>query len=104
MIAGPRVFICEECVDVCNEIIADDNRFNSAPGECVLCGRSFEGACCRRGAICLSRLRWPSRSCAEFETAFMLRTDSDGTLAFSQNGQTDWDRVCSSAPGKWHHS
>ncbi len=25
LIAGPTVYICDECVDVCNEIIADDN-------------------------------------------------------------------------------
>ena len=29
LIAGPTVFICDECVDVCNDIIADD----SDPGE-----------------------------------------------------------------------
>lgn len=29
LIAGPTVFICDECVDVCNDIIADDNRFES---------------------------------------------------------------------------
>ena len=26
LIAGPTVFICDECVDVCNDIIADDRR------------------------------------------------------------------------------
>ena len=26
-IAGPTVFICDECVEVCNDVIADDNRF-----------------------------------------------------------------------------
>mgnify|MGYP006276103831 CR=1 FL=1 len=26
LIAGPTVFICDECVNVCNDIIADDNR------------------------------------------------------------------------------
>ena len=26
LIAGPTVFICDECVDVCNDIIADDNK------------------------------------------------------------------------------
>ena len=29
LIAGPTVFICDECVDVCNDIIADDNRFEA---------------------------------------------------------------------------
>ncbi len=28
LIAGPTVFICDECVDVCNDIIADDSRFD----------------------------------------------------------------------------
>jgi len=27
LIAGPTVFICDECVEVCNDIISDDNRF-----------------------------------------------------------------------------
>ena len=26
---GPTVFICDECVEVCNDIIADDNRFEN---------------------------------------------------------------------------
>ena len=29
LIAGPSVFICDECVQVCNDIIADDARFEA---------------------------------------------------------------------------
>src|SRR6202162_3497558 len=29
LIAGPTVFICDECVEVCNDIIADDNGFEN---------------------------------------------------------------------------
>ena len=29
LIAGPTVFICDECVEVCNDIIADDSRFEA---------------------------------------------------------------------------
>ena len=29
LIAGPTVFICDECVEVCNDIIADDNRVDN---------------------------------------------------------------------------
>src|SRR4029078_3742305 len=29
LIAGPTVFICDECVEVCNDIIADANRFET---------------------------------------------------------------------------
>jgi ATP-dependent Clp protease ATP-binding subunit ClpX len=29
LIAGPTVFICDECVEVCNDIIADDNKFDN---------------------------------------------------------------------------
>jgi hypothetical protein len=29
LIAGPTVFICDECIEVCNDIIADDDRFGS---------------------------------------------------------------------------
>src|ERR687890_1782378 len=32
LIAGPTVFICDECVEVCNAIIADDNRFEARGG------------------------------------------------------------------------
>ncbi len=32
LIAGPTVFICDECVEVCNDIIADDSRFESRGG------------------------------------------------------------------------
>ncbi len=35
LIAGPTVFICDECVDVCNDIIADDRRVE---------GRSFKSS------------------------------------------------------------
>ena len=32
LIAGPTVFICDECVDVCNDIITDDNRSDTKAG------------------------------------------------------------------------
>ena len=32
LIAGPTVFICDECVDVCNDIIANDNRSETKTG------------------------------------------------------------------------
>ncbi|HHZ83584.1 MAG TPA: ATP-dependent Clp protease ATP-binding subunit ClpX, partial [Nitrospirales bacterium] len=32
LIAGPTVFICDECVEVCNDIVADDSRFESRSG------------------------------------------------------------------------
>jgi len=32
LIAGPTVFICDECVEVCNDIIADDSRFDGRAG------------------------------------------------------------------------
>ena len=32
LIAGPTVFICDECVDVCNDIIADDNPSDTKTG------------------------------------------------------------------------
>ena len=36
LIAGPTVFICDECVEVCNDIIADDNRFEHRGGQSPL--------------------------------------------------------------------
>jgi hypothetical protein len=32
LIAGPAVFICDECVDVCRDIIADDTRLSGGEG------------------------------------------------------------------------
>src|ERR1041385_4263293 len=31
LIAGPGVYICNECIDICNEIISDDDQTSSAP-------------------------------------------------------------------------
>jgi hypothetical protein len=31
LIAGPAVYICNECIDICNEIIADDQRIKTPP-------------------------------------------------------------------------
>ena len=36
LIAGPTVFICDECVEVCNDIIADDTRFEHRGGQSPL--------------------------------------------------------------------
>ncbi len=36
LIAGPTVFICDECVEVCNDIITDDNRFEHRGGQSPL--------------------------------------------------------------------
>jgi len=36
LIAGPTVFICDECVEVCNDIIADDNRFENRSARSTL--------------------------------------------------------------------
>ena len=29
LIAGPTVYICNECIDICNEIISDDQQAES---------------------------------------------------------------------------
>ncbi len=36
LMAGPTVFICDECVEVCNDIIADDSRFETRGGRSSL--------------------------------------------------------------------
>jgi ribosomal protein S14 len=64
LIAGPTVFICDECVDVCNDIIAEDNRFVKGAQGCALCGKpsDWHGViaghhvcrdCARKGALAL---------------------------------------------------
>jgi ATP-dependent Clp protease ATP-binding subunit ClpX len=32
LIAGPKICICDECVEVCNDIIADDKRVSEIGG------------------------------------------------------------------------
>jgi len=34
LIAGPTVYICDECVDVCNEIIADESSLRRSARSC----------------------------------------------------------------------
>ena len=43
LIAGPSVFICDECVDLCNDIIREEVQEDSSENH-VLC-RSCAGAC-----------------------------------------------------------
>jgi hypothetical protein len=38
LIAGPQVYICDECVDVCVDILADDRRASEARAQGVLAG------------------------------------------------------------------
>ena len=41
LIAGPSVFICNECIEACNEVIADETRLRTgrvkATLECAIC-------------------------------------------------------------------
>jgi ATP-dependent protease Clp ATPase subunit len=40
LIAGPKVYICEECVDLCINILAEE--LNKKPLGCLLCGLTKE--------------------------------------------------------------
>jgi ClpX C4-type zinc finger len=54
IIAGPSVFICDECVDICLDIIAEDivggreaalrNRSRDATQKCVICRNELQAA------------------------------------------------------------
>jgi hypothetical protein len=37
LIAGPKVFICDECVDVCIDILADADKTSGAGALCLVC-------------------------------------------------------------------
>ncbi len=40
LIAGPSVFICDRCIDICNQIIAEDRAMAArVQGLCSLCQR-----------------------------------------------------------------
>jgi hypothetical protein len=71
LIAGPAVFICDECIDVCRDIVADDTRshdvepprplpqggLSGPPVRCALCGASIPSSDVipvpHRGVVCL---------------------------------------------------
>jgi ATP-dependent protease Clp ATPase subunit len=40
LIAGPKVYICDECVDACLDILSDE--FRRKPEACSLCGVTNE--------------------------------------------------------------
>jgi ClpX C4-type zinc finger len=59
LIAGPTVFICNECVDVCVQIIAEDTRFQMSArrqmsATCTFCGNIATDALSipDRGILC----------------------------------------------------
>jgi hypothetical protein len=56
LIAGPTVFICDECVAVCNDIIADDARWEKRAAEQNLGTRNDSPD----GRVTDDLLRWPS--------------------------------------------
>ena len=88
LIAGPTVFICNECVDICVEIIADDSRMTPGPAiealpaaampahyvRCSLCPMPVpvEDALpvANRGALCPGCVR-------EIQVAIAERTQDD---------------------------
>jgi ClpX C4-type zinc finger protein len=43
LIAGPSVFICDECVQVCNDIIADDDRVSASALRATASSEVMEG-------------------------------------------------------------
>ena len=59
LIAGPTVCICDESVEVCNDIIADDNRFEG-PEE--LGFEADEGARCSRATWARRSSGWSRRT------------------------------------------
>ena len=56
LIAGPTVFICDECVQVCNDIIADDVRWEKRAAEQTLGTRNE----IPDGRATDDPLRWPA--------------------------------------------
>ena len=61
LIAGPTVFICDECVEICNDIIADNLRQQGVPhdsAEALAPATGVAGYSRRRlaSAVCVARL------------------------------------------------
>jgi ATP-dependent Clp protease ATP-binding subunit ClpX len=77
LIAGPGVFICDECVDICLDILAEDGvtergdlppaaQSPASPDSCSRCGRATVPLELPRGELiclpCLIAVRSPHRS------------------------------------------
>ena len=52
LIAAPQVFICDECVDVCNDIIADDERVTNPLPETQPSKTSHRSPPTKNGVAC----------------------------------------------------
>ena len=77
LIAGPNVYICDECVDICLDILAEDRVLEkgdlppaaqppASPDSCSRCGRATVPIDLPRGQLiclpCLIAVRPPHRS------------------------------------------
>ena len=90
LIAGPALFICDECVAICVEIIEDDTRIswpatrepaaNTGPAESRLPGDPTAPACalCRAPVQASDAFTIPGRGmlCAECEALVVLAVDN----------------------------
>ena len=52
LIAGPSVFICDECVDLCNAIISEEIQEKSAAGAGTALALTATSACTTRPTFC----------------------------------------------------
>jgi hypothetical protein len=65
LIAGPQVFICDECVGICNEIIVQDTRFARPEAATALAeqGRAMAGQGEGRASATDFNQAFPCRLC-----------------------------------------
>ncbi len=61
LIAGPTVYICDECIDLCNDIIAEEYEYGDPPSDPASGSANAEEAAARPAAIRPARLRTHDR-------------------------------------------
>lgn len=84
LIAGPSVYICEECVDICNEILEKESEHETPAGEPPRRGTIFnpEASC----ALC--HLRKPSEELSAVpDRGFICTVCLDAVTAAAEKGR-----------------
>jgi len=86
LIAGPSVFICDECVDLCNEILEKESERETSAGEPPRQGTMFnlEASC----ALC--HLRKPSEELSAVpDRGFICTICLEAVRAAAESGQEE---------------
>ncbi|HEY0080390.1 MAG TPA: ClpX C4-type zinc finger protein [Pyrinomonadaceae bacterium] len=79
LIAGPTVFICDECIDICNQIIADDAQLEAQEAMRQTPGATESGAS--------HSISFNCPHCGQTSEQFLFKPDSSGHAPEDTRGE-----------------